>query len=125
VAKLLLDTHVLLWTLIASRRLPKDALALIERSDVYVSSASILEISIKSSIGKLDVDADEVLASLETTGYSMLDITGAHAARVATLSAAHPDPFDRLLIAQADIEHMTLLTADKALAVFRRVVQLI
>lgn len=124
-ARLLLDTHVLLWSLTASRRLPKAAQVLIDRSDVYVSAASIFEISIKTSIGKLDVDAEEVLASIEATGFTLIDITGAHAARVSTFSATHPDPFDRLLVATADIERMTLLTADEALVEFGSVVQLI
>lgn len=123
--KLLLDTHVLLWSLATPRRIPKPTLALIERSDVYVSAASILEISIKASIGKLTADPDEVLASIEAAGFTLLDITGTHAARVASLSAAHPDPFDRLLVAQADIERMTLLSADEALSVFGPVVKLI
>jgi PIN domain nuclease of toxin-antitoxin system len=123
--KLLLDTHVLLWSLTMPRRIGAASLALIEKSDVYVSAASILEISIKASLGKLKADPEEVLASLDATGFALLDVTGAHAARVFSLTASHPDPFDRLLVAQAEIERMTFLTADEALTAFGPIVRLV
>ena len=62
---------------------------------------------------------------IDEAGYTLLDITGAHAARVFSLAPTHADPFDRLLIAQADIEHMTLLSADEALTAFGPRVRLI
>lgn len=123
--RLLLDTHVLLWALAAPRRLGRAGLALIERADVSVSSASIFEISIKSAVGKLKADPGEVLAAVEEAGFSLLNITGVHAARVRGLTPDHPDPFDRLLVAQADVERMTLLTADSALTAFGPIVRLL
>jgi PIN domain nuclease of toxin-antitoxin system len=123
--KLLLDTHVLLWSLTTPRRLGAKALKLIEQADAFVSAASIHEISIKASLGKLKADPEEVLATLDATGFTLLDVTGAHAARVCNLTAAHPDPFDRLLVAQAQIEQMALLTTDEALTVFGSLVRLI
>jgi PIN domain nuclease of toxin-antitoxin system len=123
--KVLLDTHVLLWSLASSRRIGKESLALIERSDVYVSAASILEIGIKAAIGRLKADPEQILAAVDKAGYTLLDVTGVHAARVFSLALAHPDPFDRLLVAQADVERMILLSADEALARFGPLVRLI
>jgi len=81
-------------------------------SDVYVSAASIWEISIKVALGKLAADPAEVLAALEPAGFLSLPVTGVHAARVAALPPVHRDPFDRLLVAQAQTEPMLLLTND-------------
>jgi PIN domain nuclease of toxin-antitoxin system len=114
--RLLLDTHLLLWALSAPSRLPRRARSLIDSADVYVSAASIWEISIKAALGKLRADPHEVRATLPTAGFLELPITGEHAALVIGLPPIHRDPFDRLLIAQAQAEPMHLLTNDAALA---------
>jgi PIN domain nuclease of toxin-antitoxin system len=116
--RVLLDTHVLLRLLADSRRVDREVKALIDRADAYVSVASIWEISIKAALGKLDVQPTDVLKALDPSGFSLLSIQGEHAARVYELGPHHQDPFDRLLIAQAQLESMTLLTKDEALAAY-------
>jgi PIN domain nuclease of toxin-antitoxin system len=113
--RVLLDTHLLLWALAAPAKLPAVARKQIEAAEVFVSAASIWEISIKSGLGKLEADPREVLAAIAPTGFTLLAITGEHAAKVRDLPPLHKDPFDRLLIAQASIEPMILLTNDEAL----------
>jgi len=113
--RLLLDTHLLLWALSSPEKLSKRARQRIESSDVYASAASIWEISIKSALGKLQADPEEVLAGVEPAGFNHLSIVGGHAARVAGLPPIHKDPFDRLLVAQARFEPMILLTDDELL----------
>jgi PIN domain nuclease of toxin-antitoxin system len=120
--RVLLDTHLLLWALGAPTRLPAAARRLISDADVYVSAASIWEISIKASIGKLAADPREVLAALTPAGFLVLPIAGAHAARVVDLPPIHRDPFDRLLIAQALVEPMRLLTDDAILGRYGEIV---
>ena len=114
--RVLIDTHLLLWALADPARLPAAARRLIDRADVYVSAASIWEISIKAALGKLSADPGEVAANLEPAGFVPLPVTVEHAARVARLPPVHRDPFDRLLVAQALTEPMRLLTTDVVLA---------
>jgi PIN domain nuclease of toxin-antitoxin system len=116
--RVLLDTHVLLWALAAPSKLSSKARQLIEKADVYVSAASIWEISIKSALGKLEARPAEVLAAVEPTGFVLLPISGEHAAEVADLPGHHKDPFDRLLVAQARTEPMRLLTNDEVLVAY-------
>jgi PIN domain nuclease of toxin-antitoxin system len=123
--RLLLDTHLLLWALGDARKLGKAATALIHRSEVHASAASIWEISIKASLGKLQADPRSVLSSVEPAGFGLLAVSGEHAARVFELGRLHQDPFDLLLIAQAQVEGMTLLTNDAALAGYGAAVQVI
>jgi PIN domain nuclease of toxin-antitoxin system len=113
--RLLLDTHLLLWALASPEKLSKRARQRIESSDVYASAASIWEISIKSALGKLEADPDEILAAVEPAGFNHLSIVGGHAAKVAELPPIHKDPFDRLLVAQARFEPIILLTDDQVL----------
>lgn len=120
--RVLIDTHLLLWTLYAPAKLSAQARRQIEKSDVYVSAASIWEISIKTALGKLAANSAEVLAAVEPTGFSLLPITGEHAARVADLPLHHRDPFDRLLVAQAQSEPMGLLSNDEVLRAYGDVV---
>lgn len=114
---LLLDTHVLLWAAGASGRLPDEGRALLEQPDTQpvFSAASIWEVAIKSGMGRADFDVDPHLLrrGLLEHGYTELAVTGAHAVAVALLPPLHKDPFDRILIAQAQVEGVTLLTADK------------
>jgi PIN domain nuclease of toxin-antitoxin system len=117
--KHLVDTHVLLWLLSAPDRIPEAVLAtLADRANaLMVSTASALEISTKVRLGRLDA------AELSTTlpgrltgiGADVLPITLEHAMLAGSLSWAHRDPFDRLLVAQATIEGATLVTVDAAL----------
>ncbi len=123
--RILLDTHLLLWALGAPLKLNAETRKIVDTSDVYVSAATIWEISIKVALGKLKADVDEVLAAVPSAGLSMLPITGEHAARVVRLPKHHKDPFDRMLVAQAVTEPMILLTNDTALAPYGDLVQLI
>ena len=123
--RLLLDTHVLLWALGDVARLPRSAKKLIEESDVYVSAASIWEISIKASLGKLAADPVRVLAAIEPAGFSLLSISCEHAAGVHGLPEHHRDPFDRMLIAQAQLEAMELLSRDRNLLSYGSFVRLV
>ncbi len=116
--RVLLDTHLLLWSLASPAKLPKAARTIIDRAEVYVSAASIWEISIKSSLGKLSASSADVLAALAPAGFAVLSVTGEHAARVSDLPSVHRDPFDRMLVAQALCEPMNLLTNDEALRAY-------
>ena len=123
--RVLLDTHLLLWALGAPARLPPTARRIIRDADVYVSAASIWEISVKVALGKLRAGPHEVLAALEPAGFQSLPIAGEHAARVASLPAVHRDPFDRLLVAQALVEPMRLLTDDAILGAYGEIVTVV
>jgi PIN domain nuclease of toxin-antitoxin system len=116
--RLLLDTHALLWWLLESPKLPESwrlALASPE-NDVYVSAASIWEIAIKRSLGKLQLPAQEDIASLpERCHFDSLSCTAIHAARTEALPWHHRDPFDRMLVAQSLCEKLDLVSADPAM----------
>ena len=117
--RILVDTHVFLWCVSDSRRLKAAARKLLGAAEAaYVSSASIWEIAIKASLGKLEADVDELAESIEASGFHQLPISAAHAARVARLPRHHTDPFDRLLLAQALTEPLILVTADAALGAY-------
>lgn len=119
---LLLDTHVLLWWLADDPRLASECRDAIGAADTgaFVSAASIWEIAIKCSIGRLVLDEDVELASLATSnGFSNLPVSPHHAAAVRALPLHHSDPFDRLLVVQARLERLTLATADPALSAYR------
>lgn len=114
--RLLLDTNVLLWLFVGGRRLPDELReALGDRENVVNASvASLWEIAIKQSIGKLRAPADTSAAS-EQLGLALLDVTASHALGVRDLPLHHRDPFDRLLVSQAIAEDATLVTADQQL----------
>ena len=118
--KLLLDTHLLLWAAGAPRRLPAAARKLLDDpgNEPLFSAASLWEIAIKRSLGREDFRVDPRLLrrGLLENGYAELPITGEHASAVDDLPRLHKDPFDRMLIAQAMVESVTLLTADPQLA---------
>ncbi len=114
---LLLDTHALLWFLGDDPRLRPSALELLvdPLNDVFVSAASAWEIAIKAGLGKLPVPpniAEWLPAQLVANRLTPLAITVAHAAGIEQLPAHHADPFDRLLIAQARAENLTVVTRD-------------
>ena len=121
--RVLLDTHLLLWALASPARLPAVARDLIDTTTVYVSAASIWEITIKNSLGKLEAEPEAILRHIEPSGFRFLSITGGHAARVGSLPPLHRDPFDRMLVAQAQCESMILLTNDAILAQYGEAVQ--
>jgi PIN domain nuclease of toxin-antitoxin system len=115
--KLLLDTHVWLWLQSARQRIKPSVLELLADTDnvLLLSAASAWEIAIKYSIGRLDLPAppDEyVMARMGQSGTLSLPVDPRHALHVAKLPMHHRDPFDRLLIAQAQLEHAVLVTVD-------------
>ncbi|MBR7747603.1 type II toxin-antitoxin system VapC family toxin [Undibacterium baiyunense] len=124
--KLLIDTRVYLWWLQDSPKLTEKARQQIQdATEVYVSSASIWEATIKMSIGKLSVDIDQLVAEISKSGFQELLITAAHAATVARLPDIHKDPFDRILIAQAMSEPLRFLTADAILSGYSELVEIV
>jgi PIN domain nuclease of toxin-antitoxin system len=125
VTGLLLDTQILLWALSGHRRLSREARRLIDERDVFVSAASIWEIAIKASMGKLDADPAAVRDAIDPSGFDELPVTGTHAARVAMLPPHHRDPFDRLLIAQSEAEGLVFLTTDTHLVPYGSTVRLV
>lgn len=114
-ARLLVDSHVLLWHVLDDSRLGPAPTAAIEADDaeVSVSVASLWEIAIKSALGKLRAP-DDLPERVEQLGFELLPVTPEHAWRVRSLPLHHRDPFDRLLIAQAQLERLPILTADPA-----------
>jgi PIN domain nuclease of toxin-antitoxin system len=118
--KLLLDTHIWLWWTGGLTALPKQAHDLIadKKNHILFSAASAWEIAIKYRLGKLTLPMPPgayVSSRLASQHFEVLSINATHAAEVASLPDHHRDPFDRLLVAQAQIEGATLLTADRAL----------
>jgi PIN domain nuclease of toxin-antitoxin system len=118
--KLLLDTHLLLWAAQGFERLPPDAQLLMvdAANELIFSVASLWEIVIKRGLGRDDfqVDPRVLRRSLLDNGYSELSILSEHAVAIDALPPIHKDPFDRLLVAQAIVEGITLLTADTLVA---------
>ena len=117
---LLLDTHLLLWAVGMPDRLSTAARALLEDPDIqlFFSAASLWEIAIKRGLGRTDFQVDPRLLrrGLTDNGYRELAITGEHALQVDSLPLIHKDPFDRILVAQAMAEGITLLTSDDTVA---------
>jgi PIN domain nuclease of toxin-antitoxin system len=118
--RLLLDTHALLWWLSDGAALGPQARALIADpvNDVLVSVASLWEIVVKVRVGKLDADIAAICAGAAAEGFITLDIRPAHLAALAALPAHHRDPFDHLLLAQAEVEGLTLVSADRQMRLY-------
>ena len=118
--KLLLDTHLLIWLAEDDLRLSLRARELIgdPAAEVFFSVASVWELAIKASLGRSDfqVDVNLLRTALLENGFLELPILSAHAVEVARLAPVHRDPFDRLLVAQARVEGLTLLTVDAKVA---------
>jgi PIN domain nuclease of toxin-antitoxin system len=114
--RFLLDTHVALWWFAAHPRLPVEIREEIGGSECWLSSCSVWEVAIKFRLGKLPVAPDVFLAAARGANFRLLSITPEHAAALVKLPELHSDPFDRLLIAQARHENLTLLTADGIVA---------
>ena len=124
--RILLDTHIVIWALSEPEKLSNEAKNLInEASHLYVSSASIWEMAIKSGLGKLDADLDAITKELEKLGVIELAISWQHSKQVKLLPSHHRDPFDRLIVSQAICEPLVLLTHDKILAEYTSLVKLV
>ncbi len=123
---MLLDTHLLLWGSNADPRLkPKTVKRILASDTIFFSAASIAEIAIKHALGKLEMNPDEMIASALAAGFIELPVSASHGARIAKLPAIHNDPFDRMLVAQAMVENITLLTSDKLLATYGPSVEIV
>ncbi|HMS82229.1 MAG TPA: type II toxin-antitoxin system VapC family toxin [Nitrospira sp.] len=123
---LLLDTHVFLWFMIQAPRLSKSIYHRIETTSVvYVSAASLWEMVIKIQLKKLSADPAELAAKIADSGFQELPVSVAHTLALERLPLHHRDLFDRILLAQAHVEHLRLLTADSGLKPYGSVCQLI
>jgi PIN domain nuclease of toxin-antitoxin system len=121
--RLLLDTHIFYWSFYERGRLSQKALELIAGAEaIFVSSASLWEIAIKTRLGKIKADPQELLEQLDASGFQELPVWSRHAILVADLPMHHTDPFDRLLIAQAISEPLHLVTADEKLRQYSELV---
>ena len=127
--RLLLDTHVLLWTIAESRRLSAAARALIGEPDneLTFSSVSLWELAIKAGRGRDDfrIDVSSLRRSLFDNDYVELPMTGAHVVALGSLPPLHRDPFDRMLVAQAIVEGLTLVTSDPAVGKYPGPIRLV
>jgi PIN domain nuclease of toxin-antitoxin system len=114
--KLLLDSHAFLWWLAEDPKLQTGARQAVAdpSSVVHVSAASVWELSIKASLGKLDLDGADLVEEIAANDFVELPILARHALAAATLPRHHDDPFDRMLIAQAQVEGLTIVTRDSA-----------
>ena len=127
--KLLLDTQLLLWATIFEERLSQKARTIISEpaNKLFFSAASIWEVAIKKGLNRpgFDVDPKILRKTLQENGYEELPVFSSHAVVVADMPPIHKDPFDRLLIAQANYEGFTLLTADELVAKYSGAIQLV
>lgn len=119
--KILLDTNIFLWLFLYPSRISADVVTILKDSqnEIFLSAASAWEIAIKFGINKLQLpDAPEtyVPARMKFAGFKSLEITHAHVLAIAKIPLIHKDPFDRLLVTQANAENLTILSADKIFA---------
>ena len=121
--RVLLDTHIFYWWFSRSARIsPKAFKTISEAEAVFVSSASLWEISIKARLGKIDADPQQLFDQMIVYGFHELPVWSKHAMLMAKLPMHHADPFDRLLIAQAISEPLHLLTVDAQLQPYSELV---
>ena len=127
--RVLLDTHIALWALTGSRRLPARARELILDSgnDIYFSAATVWEIAIKHRLAGKEMPVSGALAGklFAEAGYIELPVNAVHAAATERLPMLHSDPFDRILVAQALVEPLHLITHDRTLAQYGKWVELV
>lgn len=126
---MLIDTQLLVWSALEPDRLSAAARQVLRATthELWFSLASIWEVAIKTSLGRADFNVDPALLhdELVRQGFKLLPIRLNHLSELARLPLVHGDPFDRLLIAQAQIEHVMLLTADRRLAGYGRAVKVV
>ena len=117
--RLLLDTHVLLWSLTEPRKLSGRTREALEdaANEVFVSAVSGWEIAVKRTLGKLEA-ADDLEAGIMRHGFLLLNLTFAHTEHAGALPPHHGDPFDRMLVAQAQIEGLVLVTSDARMSLY-------
>ena len=113
--RLLLDTHVLLWWLADDRKLGKTAREIIANptNDVHVSTASVWEAAIKVALGRLEIELDDLEEAIVRNGFRPLPIGFRHAVTAGRLPSVHRDPFDRMLVAQAGVEELRIVSHDR------------
>jgi PIN domain nuclease of toxin-antitoxin system len=111
----LLDTHLIYWWMTADARLGNATRELIEQSEIVISVASLWEMALKNAKGKLPLPQGPLSEEMEAQGFILLPVMPRHIEAVRQLACGHSDPFDRLLIAQAMDESLTLLTRDAAI----------
>jgi PIN domain nuclease of toxin-antitoxin system len=115
--KLLLDTHTLIWWFSEPLRLKNQVISMLQQAEnmVFVSAATMWEIAIKKKLGRLDIDTGELLSAMQINNFTDLPITIVHSLYAGSLPLHHDDPFDRMLVAQAVLDDMLLITHDKRL----------
>lgn len=126
--RLLLDTHLMLWWQTGDSRLSGEARSAVDAADaVFFSRASLWEIAIKVSLGRLEVDTKSFSQRVTDYGFEWLEIGNEHLIALAALpvDADHRDPFDRLLVTQSRVEPLLLLTADAKLARYGETIRLV
>jgi PIN domain nuclease of toxin-antitoxin system len=127
--RLLADTHILLWAIINPAKLPREAreLLLDPEYEPFFSSASIWEIGIKSAsrLRRFDVDVSDLHQALLESGYREVPILSTHGIAASALPLLHKDPFDRILIAQATVENILLITADAVISKYPGPIKLV
>ncbi len=127
--RLLLDTRLALWWQLAPERVPAQARTLVMDGSAspFISEASLWELAIKHSLGRLRLDLETFRDQCTEDGFRWLPVSASHAMHVATLPfpSTHRDPFERLLIAQSRVEPLVLVTADPALSVYGETVRVV
>ncbi|AIE88054.1 type II toxin-antitoxin system VapC family toxin [Fimbriimonas ginsengisoli] len=125
--RLLLDTHIAIWVLTDDVRLSQAARELLREPsrNVFYSVVSLWEIGIKHSLGRLDMTPVAVGGGMRDSGFQRLHIADEHLKRLVTLPFHHRDPFDRMLVAQAEAEPLKLVTSDQRLLVYGSTVLLV
>ncbi len=120
--RVLLDTHALIWYLEGDQRLPRSQRELIVKAqtEVFVSIASLWEIAVKTSIGKLSISRSisDIHKQLSAQSIDILSIHLGHVLQVATLPLHHRDPFDRMIVAQSKVEFLPVITNDNVFAAY-------
>lgn len=115
---ILLDTHALLWWLDDDPRLGAEARRTIAEADIAVSIVTFWEIAVKHGLGKLAIAPEPLAHAVDRCGFAMLDLARHHCFALAHLPLHHRDPFDRMLIAQAQSERLPILTSDRRFAAY-------